>query len=305
MYRVEVLLSTYNGERYIKEQLDSIMEQTVSNIHISIHDDSSSDNTANIIEEYIKEHDNITFYRGDRLGYPECFFWLMRNHKEAEYYAFSDQDDFWMPEKLEMAIKGIEDRTECLNNPSLYYSRKIIVDENLKKLNWHDPIQQSGIENALLKQNQASGCTMVFNGPMLDKLNKYYPHVPYHDSWVYKVALLVGNVVSDDNAYILYRQHADNAEGANVDGINLLFERIRRVSHVLKKNRHKNDCAIQLLDAYGHECNENDRRFLENIINAHDNIKARLQLFFLSGVSKEPFYEYVWIKFRMLMGWLS
>lgn len=304
MYSVEVLLSTYNGEKYIAEQLNSILHQTMPNIHISIHDDGSSDNTVNIIEDFVKKHDNITFYGSDRLGYPECFFWLMKNHKEAKYYAFSDQDDFWLPEKLEMAVKNIEAKNEFLNNATLYYSKKIIVDENLKRLDWYDPDQQEGLENALLKLNQASGCTMVFNRPLMDKLNTYHPNVPYHDSWVYKVATLVGGVVSDNKAYILYRQHTENVDGAHVDGAKLLFKRIRGIDFTLKKYRKKNDYASQLLDGYGHQCNKKDKKLIEDIINAHKSIKARLRLLISSGLSKEPFYEFLWIKFRIAMGWI-
>ena len=106
--KVVILLSTYNGEKYLKEQLDSLLNQTYKNIDIYIRDDGSKDETVNIIKKYQNEYDNIHLEEGKNLGFIKSFFELLKNGDEnVDIYSYCDQDDIWEEDKIERAVKFI------------------------------------------------------------------------------------------------------------------------------------------------------------------------------------------------------
>ena len=120
METVQVLMSTYNGEKYIREQLNSIINQTYPSIKILVRDDGSSDGTIEILEEYAAKYDNMAYYAGKNLGVIQSFLQLLKDSDDSSaYYAFSDQDDVWLPEKIEKAVEMIENNKE-VEQPILY-----------------------------------------------------------------------------------------------------------------------------------------------------------------------------------------
>ena len=121
-------MSTYNGEKYIRMQLDSILGQTYENLCLLIRDDGSTDRTVSILEEYAKRDNRITYYTGKNIGVIQSFLELLRNSsEEAGYYAFADQDDVWLPEKIGRAVEKIE----AVQEPALYCSETYLTDEEL------------------------------------------------------------------------------------------------------------------------------------------------------------------------------
>ncbi len=302
--RIVVLMSTYNGRKYLREQMDSLLAQTMDDICIFVHDDGSVDGTVDILQEYADKYSQVVFYESKKAGYPECFFKLLWDAPEAEYYAFSDQDDYWMPEKLAVAVANLDGRPE----PALYCSAKMIVDEQLNPLGRKDSKPLKGIQNALLKVNQASGCTMVFNAALRNIILQYHPKkAPYHDSWVFKVAMLFGEIIYDDNPYMKYRQHASNTDGAHAVGYRLLCKRLKSFDLTFKRYRQQRsatDYAQELLEAYENQISEEDRAVIYHIAHARERLKSRWKLFFMKGLDTSPFYEYVWLKSKILLGWI-
>lgn len=127
--KVAVLLSTYNGEKYLKEQLDSLINQTYSNIDIYIRDDGSTDNTVKIIKEYQKNNSNIYLDEGKNSGFIKSFFELLKNNSNADIYSYCDQDDIWEKDKIERAVKHIE--KEDNTKPILYFCNSDYYDMNM------------------------------------------------------------------------------------------------------------------------------------------------------------------------------
>ena len=105
---VSVLMSTYNGEKYIREQIESILNQKKVKVHLLIRDDGSQDSTIEIVKEYANKYPNVSVYAGKNIGIGNSFMELLRNAPEADYYAFADQDDVWLDGKLERAIELIK-----------------------------------------------------------------------------------------------------------------------------------------------------------------------------------------------------
>lgn len=212
MKKFQILMSTYNGEKYLATQLDSIFNQTYQNIELLIRDDGSTDKTMELLEQYAKEHENLSYYRGENVGVIQSFFDLLRHSDdEAAYYAFADQDDYWMPEKLEAAIGLLEQQAE--EQPLLYCSDTYISDENLNIIKKDDKKARPSFGNALV-QNICTGCTAVMNHKLRDIVKETRPEqIVMHDWWFYLSAALYGQVCYDENAYIKYRQHGNNAYG--------------------------------------------------------------------------------------------
>ena len=128
MKTVCVLMSTYNGEKYIVEQIDSILQQENVNVNLLIRDDGSKDKTVEIIKQYLIDK-RVSFVSGDNIGYKKSFLWLMDNSPNSDYYAFADQDDVWKKDKLFAAVTKLEN--EDIAEPKLYTSALTRVDENL------------------------------------------------------------------------------------------------------------------------------------------------------------------------------
>lgn len=228
MNKVCVLMSTYNGEKYLVEQIESILIQKDVEVTLVVRDDGSSDSTISILNEYQKRGKLSLIRDGSNLG-PACSFMkLLYEAEDFDYYAFADQDDIWRKEKLIVAIsmiKANEDR------PALYCSNQWILEEGrIKGLRF--AYREHGIVQAICG-NVFSGCTMVFNKKLFDILKQVNnrPSVDVlksrmHDTWVIAVAECTGIVVYDENSYIEYRIHANNTVGLKKGKIERLKQKI-------------------------------------------------------------------------------
>jgi len=213
--KAQILLSTYNGEKFVEQQLDSLMKQDYENLEVLIRDDGSQDNTVSIIEEYSKQYPNIKVIKGTNKGVIASFFELALNASEtAEFFAFCDQDDYWKPTKVSRAISLLE--KEDASIPLLYFSRLDIVDDKLQFIKHSQiPPQEVGLENAII-QNVATGCTIVFNKAMLKLFASHVPakeNITMHDAWFYLLGAAFGKLVYDKESHLLYRQHSSNTLG--------------------------------------------------------------------------------------------
>lgn len=220
--KVLVLLSAYNGEKYLATQLDSILNQSYKNISILIRDDGSTDNTQGVIEKYMAVHSNIRYYKGENLGACNSFFDLMKNaDTDAQYIALCDQDDYWEEEKVAVAIEAIKEYEATKNKPVnvLYCGNQRLADENLVPID--TKFSRAGLKpsfgNALV-ENICTGCTAVFNRNLLKEMIEHIPDFTImHDFWLYLVASYTGKVIYDDVCYIRYRQHGGNVIGERGD----------------------------------------------------------------------------------------
>lgn len=241
---ITVLLSSYNGEKYIKEQIDSILQQNGVELRILIRDDGSTDKTVQIIESY--QTKNISLIKGENVGSTRSFFELIKQAPESSFYAFSDQDDVWDPDKLSVAINHIK---EFSSIPAIYSSNTRLVDCNLKPIAYESLNPRTTLGSALVK-NYATGCTIAFNQNLMKFLRRSVDiSVPYHDWWANLVALSVGGVsVYDTEPHISYRQHANNVVGATISKTQKWKSRLHRFYN---SRYHREHMASELLRLYG------------------------------------------------------
>lgn len=270
---INVLLSTYNGEKYLKELIDSILSQKDAEVDILVRDDSSTDSeTHNILDTYQREK-KLTWYKGKNIKPAQSFMQLLRDSHETDFYAFADQDDIWLPDKLSSAINAI---SQYNDRPALYFSRTQLTDANLKAIKGPliKPLLTFG-ESLVYKF--IPGCTMVFNKKLRDIVNLYIPqYIPMHDIWIYSIALAVNaKIVFDEKPHILYRQHGDNTIG---QGQGCLHEWKRRINRLRSGSCERYNMAVELKKGYWQLMGKNEREILAAFIDAKHSLKKRIQL---------------------------
>lgn len=274
MYKVQVLLSSYNGEKYIEEQIDSILKQEEVEISLLVRDDGSTDKTIEILKR-LSADKRITYYQGENIKPARSFMDLVNKSGEFDYFAFADQDDVWDSKKIISAINKLkENEDENKNKPLLYMSALEIVDENLNTIETKKVDGNFTFEGAIIK-NFATGCTQVFNKKLRDIIKSYTPnYIIMHDSWITRVCYAVGgNVIIDDNTYIKYRQHSGNVLGYKDEG----FQKLKRQFKIafIDNISMRVNIAKELKQGYENLLTENAKEVIENLINYQKDKKAK------------------------------
>lgn len=285
MKKVQVLMSTYNGEKYIKEQLMSILSQKNLLVDCLIRDDGSNDGTVNIINSFMNEYKNITLIEGINIGYMASFLSLVKLSGDYEYYAFADQDDLWYEDKLERAVGQI-DRSKydgCI----MYCSNAKIVDENLVYINnFHSAsyIPNYIYESKILNSG-ALGCSIVINKKLRDMLMLWKSLRNYpHDYLLTTICLYIGKVIYDKTPSLLYRQHRYNTSGGKVGLKNKI--RLLQKSLEYRLSNSYSTLALNIIDNYKNSINEVDLCEL-NLMSSYKNSASKKMQLIFSGIRKK------------------
>lgn len=216
---IDVLLATYNGEKYLAEQMDSILNQTYTNINLIISDDCSTDKTREILEHYKQKDDRVSvYYQEKNLGYVKNFEFLLRK-VEHNFYMLSDQDDVWLPEKIEKSFNKLKKE-----NADLVFTDLEVVDENLNTI--HHSFNELMLLDKKIKKyintyklnylyNCITGCTIMSKRKFIEKILPFPVDSKYmiHDYWIGLVISLNGKLIYIPEKYIKYRQHGNNQIG--------------------------------------------------------------------------------------------
>jgi len=251
---IAVLLSTYNGEKYLEEQLQSILNQTCTEKWcLYIRDDGSTDNTLSIIDRYVSEYHQIIKFEDEGRGLgPALSFLQLLSNISAEYYMFCDQDDFWLPNKMETCFRKLLELNIGDGRPILVHTDLLVVDQDLNLLDrsfWGKELSTDVVQKYMPITNFVTGCTMFFNKAARDcSIDFISNKVIMHDHWV---ALCVwaheGIIFSIAKPTIKYRQHGRNVLGAfkkNSSIINRFLKSIRHNLDVLKMVRLQRKISI-------------------------------------------------------------
>ena len=248
MSDVCVLMSTYNGEKYLREQLDSILSQEKVNVRLLIRDDGSTDNTVKILKEYVPDS-RITLYTGENIGYKKSFYWLLDIAPDADYFAFADQDDIWLSDKLYSAVELIE--TESKNTPLLYTSALTCVNEKLEFLRPQNFVKLRLDFYSEFVRHRFAGCTYVFNNVLRNKCRgiSRLDSLNYgHDGLIALLCWVTGGkVIYDAKSHILFRRHGNNA---SADGGGLKRRIKNELAPFLIKRNYKLSVAEVLLSNF-------------------------------------------------------
>jgi glycosyltransferase involved in cell wall biosynthesis len=208
---IYVLMSTYNGERYIEEQISSILDQLPPNGRLLVRDDGSTDRTPEKIATV--GDTRIEMDRGENVGFARSFLsLLLRTPPQVDMVMFADQDDVWLPFKVGRAWEWLRPHA---NTPALYCSAQMLVDESLNPQQRTPPWPRPPSFTGAIAENIVTGCTAALNSRAVELLKQagIPPQVRFHDWWLYLVVSALGTVLVDDEPTILYRQHGGNIIG--------------------------------------------------------------------------------------------
>lgn len=267
--KVAILLCTYHGQHYLAEQLDSFAAQTHDNWEVWASDDGSEDDTHEILATYQQKWPagRLSIHFGPAEGFVANFLSLTcKASIEADYYAYSDQDDVWDYDKLERAVRWLQTVPEQI--PALYCSRTRLVDAENNEIGLSPLFSKPpSFANALM-QNIGGGNTMVFNNAARALLREAGETTPViiHDWWTYMVVMgCGGKVFYDSFPSLRYRQHDGNLVGMNATWA-ARFKRIRMQweGHF----RNWNDSNIAGLRKLQHKLTPENRKTLERFANA-------------------------------------
>lgn len=281
--KVAVLMSTYNGEKYLEKQLDSILSQKGNySIEIIIRDDGSTDNTKNILKKYCKQYNNIRWYAGVSKGPALSFIELLRKNKGYDFYAFSDQDDYWLPNKLSRAIEKLMNE-----KASLYFANAMLVDSDLNLLNINVYKQSPKLDfKTLTCAGGILGCTLVLNCDLAKCLqsSNYPQKIIMHDFYISEVCAAMGKkIIYDTECVMYYRQHDNNVVGVSYGSI--LNKIISRVKSILNKPTVSiSDQANDIYINYSQYIDLENKEWLRLVKNYKSSLATRLKLAFTHEV---------------------
>ncbi len=296
-------MSTYNGSKYIREQLESIAAQKDVSVKLLIRDDGSTDNTVEEINTFKQQFSaDITLLRGSNIGWKNSFleliFKAVSDYPQFDYIAFCDQDDIWLPEKLH---KGVESLGTLPDGPKLYCSNLTYYKEGEQLGMVRSQMINNTPKGALIR-NYATGCTIIFNRKLLLLLGKLELNsgIP-HDYWAYLTATMCGTVYADHNSYILYRQHSANQIGSQRKSSEIWKRRLRSASSLLKR-LNKDKMASNLLRLYGNVMLPEARVAVEKLVHYRSSLPKRINLLFDKGYTYNNKANDVWLRLRILFG---
>lgn len=292
MEKVIVILPTYNGEKYLKELLDSLYNQTYPNIEIYTRDDCSTDNTINIIKEYAKKRikgRKLTIIEnyGEKWKCPDCFIKLLKIAKDGDYYCFCDQDDVWLPNKITDAVNKIKK----VNNkiPTLHFGAYDFYTSDLKFMSHSVKIKKNMKLRNVIYDYWPLGFNITFNKAMYNKIFNNMPnHIYYHDCWFCQVALGVGKFIYSSDSTVKYRRQEGAVTYSNHSKLSLLCWRIKNFFGNNSNNLIRlKKILIEYKEIFSAELNSDDLKMLnifteDNIINYFKKIfyphRLRLKL---------------------------
>ena len=295
MYKVCVMVTTYNPKEYLIEQIKSILNQKNVQIDIVIRDDASKDKT--FLYKF-KGNDNIEIIEGkENLGVAgnikELLNYVYFNKKNYDYYAYSDQDDVWFEDKLDVATKQLSKMNK--SNIKLYYSNLLVTDRDLNPS--HELFKRGVVNNSLgqaLSQVFTFACTTCFTYQMIEEVLKYDFSFLGFDSLLYYIGIIIGEIYFDNN------QHGDNVSGQKEKGLKYF------IHHAIKVLRNSNTvtfkfCSQYILKNFETYLNDEERRLVECVAN-YKGITSRLKLIFNKNIKANymPKDFYRWC--RILLG---
>ena len=295
---IDILVAVYNGEKYLKEQLNSLINQTYKDINIIIRDDGSTDNSLDIIKEFKFEHpEKTTLIKGNPTKSAKNNFFELLNHAKSDYIMFCDHDDIWLENKVELTLAKMQETEETYGNsiPVLCHTDLKVVDKNLNELHksffkmQKFDITKTSLNRALV-QNIVTGCTMMINKPLIDLAkNTNSENVIMHDWWLFLIASAFGRVEVVNSPTILYRQHESNQLGAGDLNKFTYYSKKFKTGNRLQLTYNQADA---FLNTFNDLLDESHKSIIKEYINLQNYSKLKKIL----SIAKNDFWKHSAIK---------
>jgi glycosyltransferase involved in cell wall biosynthesis len=300
--KIAVLLATYNGEKYLPELLESLLNQSCKEIVLFVRDDGSTDRTLSIVADYSSRLDTVYINSTQRLGPAKSFIQLLLQSGEGfSCYMFADQDDYWHHDKIERAYAKLAELKN--EEPVLYCAGLELVDSSLSHIGVLARPRVLSYNNALV-ENVAIGCTIAINEKARSLILSNLPKaLIMHDWWLYIVISALGKVIYDDFTSIKYRQHPSNAVGAATGLINDLVRKTKRFfSNQVGGVFSISDQAEEFYQCYSHLLTSHYAELAQSLFIEKKTIIGRLHLALASNFIRQKYFDTIILRILFIFG---
>lgn len=292
MNKIYILVSTYNGEKFLNDQLNSLFSQNYKNFELIVRDDGSSDKTLDILKSY----DIELLSSNKNLGVKKSFETLLKcayKNSDAKYFMFCDQDDVWNRDKIEKTFQKMQELEKLYGNeiPILVHTDLEVVDKKLDTLSdsmWKSEHinPKANTLNKLLIQNTITGCSMMINKTLASKSLSISNKAIMHDWWIGLVATTFGKIGFIEKTTMKYRQHDKNDTGTKEYNYKFIINKLKKFSDInIDKNIFQ---AKEFLEEYKEELDEKSKIMLEDF----SSIKEKPYLERVSIILKYRLFKY-------------
>ena len=295
--RVNILLSAYNGEAYIKDQIESLVRQDYPNLGIYVRDDGSTDRTPAILKQckrdFGKERD-IHIFRGKNLGYGPSFLGLLKRCGQADYWAFCDQDDVWMPGKITRAVAWMESQEDRDKTPLLYHSAFYETDEKLAVRGIYLPEDREDYSfQKAVTECMHMGFSSLINARLRDlALKGRIRRIVSHDWWVELIVMAFGRAVFDPEPASYHRRLLASQSSA------AMTARVRWFFKAMRSEPEIRNLAREFMGTFGQDMTEDDRKLLSLFVPPAGTGKTLKKAFYPARWRTSPASE---LSLRLLM----
>ncbi|HFE8494410.1 MULTISPECIES: glycosyltransferase family 2 protein [Raoultella] len=301
MKKIEVLLATYNGEKFVREQIYSVLNNfdKISGYEckILVSDDKSTDKTVQIIKSLQEQEPRILFLDGEKKGGVRSNFYYLLEHADADYVFFCDQDDLWLPDKISVFLERFKSEEVSYNGPILVHSDLCVADANLSPINVsmfdYQKINKNPSFVELIVSNSVTGCVMACNRELIEGVKKsQIQNSIMHDWYIGLYASAFGRILFIEKSFILYRQHGGNQVGAK----SFLIKDIFNLKGLRGKVKNASDSVIKTkkqAELFFSDFNEKLDKANKDILNSYissfeeGQFFKRLKLFLFKDVNKK------------------
>lgn len=295
MKKVAIFLSVYNGAKYLKQQIESILNQDYSNIELLIRDDGSTDESLDIIKSFNDERINIIEDDKGNLGYPAGFYELIKQKPIADYYAFADQDDVWKTSKISRAIEKL---SKYENEVVAYYAGYDVCDSQLNVLSVKKYNCEFKSFSDVLFDVPGLEFTCVFTKRAYDLLLENLPKkVNARGTWMALLFAGAGKIIVDNYSCAYYRRHESVVTSQNIGSYKIYLDRLKKVlsgeMFVFFKD---------LFKEFSEVCYQNISKENLEILNLFANKGHRIKKVFFSKRLREKMIDEILLRVAMLIG---
>lgn len=266
---VTILVAVYNGEKYLNDLLNSLLNQTYKDIKIVVSDDKSTDGSAVIIKNFYEKYPDKIIPLFNDISYGSAkahFMGLLEKFQNSEYVMFCDQDDVWLEDKIEKTLKIMQEGER--ERPRLVHTDSYITDSNLnithKSLKSFSSTPKELSFNKLLAENNVQGASVMINSALIKLAGSYDENIVMHDRWVALIASALGEIKYIDEPTLLYRQHSNNEIGANIKPHSFEYIKKRLKTDIKGDINLSRRQAGLLIERIGDKMPEELRRVAEN-----------------------------------------
>lgn len=302
--KIAILLSSYNGQKYIKSQVESILRQKVDcDFTLFIRDDGSSDNTISILEQMAEQDHRIVLQKCTNCGLNESFFRLMRFAAtlppEYRYFSFSDQDDIWDEDKLQIGINVL--REAPLDLPALYGSADRTVDADLNPIRTHYTKKPLQFYNGII-QNYVPGHNQIMNRPLLLSVcNADASKMYLYDSFIVAMSLLIGKLYYDQTGHASYRQHEGNQLGSS--SINFFKWLVLRFNKIMQGDLKQIGKQIEYFYVFSQDMmSDEQKKELSSFLNSQTSFYKRSKYLMKRRIHRQGWFDDLAFSILYLLG---